>query len=126
MWSGVVGHGHPGSFDVRLTSQPRWLSSLVTLVVSPASIASQIFRLTAAIALLSAMVRGVEELPPPDAISFNPVLDVLCAAGEAELTQVSASRVQPPAPKRAPGKKRSAKPPPPFTLSVAASIQIVS
>ena len=47
------------------------------------------------------------------------------ASGEAELSQVSSAFVQPPAPKKK-SKKKPAKLPPPFTLSIAASIQILA
>jgi hypothetical protein len=48
------------------------------------------------------------------------------ASGEAELTQVCRELVHPPAPKPRKGKKRAAKVPPPYTLSVTASVSIVS
>ena len=48
-------------------------------------------------------------------------------SGEVELTQVSSASVQPAAPKPAKGSKKSkAKPPPPFTLSITASIAVLS
>ena len=47
------------------------------------------------------------------------------STGEASLTQVCSEHVQPPAPSKGKGKKRTGKAPPPFTLSLTASVSIV-